>query len=96
MLISILVLPLSVLPRGLTLYYAWMQQCDNVTKQYLFLILVDSFFTFFLMWLTVVLLDKLTFTGIRLHFSRNDGYRWSRKKIRPHLEQRQSRIILLF
>ncbi len=96
MLISIMVLPLSVLPRGRTQYYARMQQCDNVTKQYLFLILVDSFFTFFLMWLTVVLLDKLTFTGIRLHFSRNDGYRWRRKKIRLHLEQRQSRIILLF
>ena len=32
MLISILVLPLSVLPRGRTQYYARMQQCDNVTK----------------------------------------------------------------
>ena len=32
MLISILVLPLSVLPCGRTQYYARMQQCDNVTK----------------------------------------------------------------
>ena len=31
MLISILVLPLSVLPCGRTQYYARMQQCDNVT-----------------------------------------------------------------
>ena len=33
MLILILVLPLSFLPRELTLYYTWVQQCDNVTKQ---------------------------------------------------------------
>ena len=32
MLISILVIPLSVLPHGRTQYYARMQQCDNVTK----------------------------------------------------------------
>ena len=32
MLISILVIPLSALPRGRTQYSARMQQCDNVTK----------------------------------------------------------------